>query len=184
MVISVNGKYDSEDEALVGLLCLSAAEKYDKRIAVVTSQCMLTRYDKNKVASSFISDPLELASEYDVLFDFTHKLTYEKQLIIRDHTLGDFYELKKLELKDDDVILLKNYVPVYKSEKTLFGPNELKNSFKNKVKVFAIELDIKIQNSIYLGVMENGSLPYRNSQSSAVKKIFVSLFMTLTKEAS
>ncbi len=91
----------------------------------------------------------------DIVFDFSEKSKYDKKLIIVNHSLEEYDRLIKSEFNMNDVVLIKNYVPSYKSERTVFGPNEIKSIFKKGLQIFALELDVRIQNSVYLGVMES-----------------------------
>ena len=155
LVIRVMSKYFAEDETIVGLICRTASKKYTQKIGVINGDGVMIEYASSDDERIHITNIREAEAAMSVIFDFGKRDIYDKQLVIMNHSLDDYNEIINSEFKDEDVVLIKNYVPSYKSEKTLFGPNELKSMFKKGMRIFALELDVRIQNSIFLGVMES-----------------------------
>jgi hypothetical protein len=183
LVIKVMSKYLAEDEAIVGLICKTASRKYSQKIGVINGDGILIEYANSDDEKIHISSIREAEADMSVLFDFGSRDVYDKQLIIMNHTLDEYSEILKNEFTDDDVVLIKNYVPSYKSEKTMFGPNELKSIFRKGIRIFALELDVRIQNSIFLGVMESfGCSGTLLDGRNGLKRQINALYKELTKE--
>ena len=182
MVIKVISRYTSEDEAIVGLICRTAARKYLQKIGLLNKEGIMIEYTGGE-EKMHISDPYEAGSEMNVIFDFGPREEYDKKLVIMNHSLEEYNEMIKKEFWQEDVILIKNYIPSYKSEKTLFGPNELKSIYKKGTRVFALELDVRIQNSVFLGIMEDNN--YTNNvqgTKTVMKRRLMAVYDSLVQE--
>jgi hypothetical protein len=182
MVIKVVSKYASEDEAIVGLICRTAARKYLQKIGMFNGEGILIEY-MGEEEKMHISDLNKAESDMSVIFDFGCREEYDKKLVIMNHSLEEYNEMIKKEFDQEDVILIKNYIPSYKSEKTLFGPNELKSIYRKGTRVFALELDVKIQNSVFLGIMEDNAYT-KNMQSgkTVMKRRLMAVYNSLVQE--
>lgn len=167
MIVRVEGNYNTEDEALIGLMCQAAFKKFQEIVGLIDGEGILKKYSRSGIGELFISNIENEQKKVKTLFDFEGEQNYNKKLIIITHSLIDYEKIMKSKLEINDIVLIKNYIPSYKDERSIYGPNVLKNYFKRKSKVFAIELDMRFQNYIFLGI-ENS---YKNESYFKVNTV-------------